>query len=205
MSHLWVLSAASGTGKTSLVKALLAQDQQIEVAVSHTTRAPRAGEIDGEDYHFVSMAAFESLLAQQAFIEHANVFGHFYGTAKTEITKRLSAGSDIILEIDWQGAQQIQQVMPEAKSIFIFPPSYRQLRDRLESRGKDDQQVIERRLQEARLEISKSTHFDYWLINDDFDTALSALAAIIKAHRYERCLMEQRYPDLLRGLCGEES
>ena len=202
MSHLWVLSAASGTGKTSLVKALLGQDQQVQVAVSHTTRKPREGEMDGIDYHFVSQEQFEALLADNAFVEHAQVFDYFYGTSKKEIEKRIAAGCDVLLEIDWQGAVQIQKAMPAAKSIFIFPPSYEQLRGRLETRGKDDQDVIERRLSEARLEISKSESFDYWLINDHFDEALSALMSIIKAHRFEKSIMEQRFPDLVRGLCS---
>ena len=141
---------------------------------------------------------------QNAFVEHAQVFDYFYGTSKIEVENRISAGCDVLLEIDWQGAVQIQKIMPEAKSIFIFPPSYNQLRSRLESRGKDNQAVIERRLSEAKLEISKSAGFDYWLINDHFEEALSALGSIIKAHRYEKSIMEQRYPDLIRGLCGGE-
>lgn len=201
MSHLWVLSAASGTGKTSLVKALLAQDSQVHVAISHTTRAPREGEVNGVDYHFVEKTQFEALLAQGAFVEYADVFGYFYGTSKKEVQQSLETGFDVILEIDWQGAAQIQKAMPEAKSIFIFPPSYEQLRNRLESRGQDDQKVIERRLSEARLEISKSDEFDYWLVNDHFETALAALSAIIKAHRYEKAIMQQRFPDLVRDLC----
>lgn len=204
MSHLWVLSAASGTGKTSLVKALLDKDENIQVAISHTTRAPREGEVNGQDYHFVSKEVFETLMAKSAFVETAKVFDHFYGTSRDEVQSRLKCGFDVILEIDWQGAEQICKTMPAAKSIFILPPSYQQLRNRLESRGKDDQKVIERRLSEARLEISKSSEFDYWVVNDDFSTALSALSAIIQAHRYEKAIMEQRHPNLVRGLCDSK-
>ncbi|HBF06691.1 MAG: guanylate kinase [Pseudomonadota bacterium] len=202
MSHLWVLSAASGTGKTSLVKALLAQDKHVQVAVSHTTRKPREGEINGVDYNFVTKEEFEALIQHEQFVEYAEVFGNYYGTSKAEVEKRIQSGFDVILEIDWQGARQIQEQDPAAKSIFIFPPSYEQLRDRLESRGKDDQAVIERRLSEAKLEISKSEYFDYWLINDNFEEALAALNSIINAHRYERVIMEQKHPDLVRGICG---
>jgi len=205
MGHLWVVSAASGTGKTSLVKALLAQDSMIQVAISHTTRQPRAGEINGIDYHFVTRETFKSLLAQDVFIEHADVYGHFYGTSKQSVTGVLDNGQDVILEIDWQGAAQIQSIMPQAKSIFIFPPSHAQLRLRLETRGKDQPEIIDQRLSEARLEMTKSDAFDYWLINDQFEPTLLAFGSIIEAHRYEKGIMKQRYPDLIRGLCGPET
>lgn len=204
MSHLWVLSAASGTGKTSLVKALLALDAKVTVAISHTTRKPRQGEVEGVDYYFVSQAEFDVLLAEQAFIEHAQVFDYFYGTSKKEVQERMQAGFDVLLEIDWQGAVQIAKVMSSAQSIFIFPPSYEQLRYRLESRAQDEPSVIERRLKEAKLEISQSNNFDYWIINDHFDDALAALGAIIKAHRYEKSIIAQQFPDLIRGLCRGE-
>jgi len=202
MSHLWVLSAASGTGKTSLVKALLADDRQTQVAVSHTTREPREGEVHGKDYYFVDQDGFLKLQRKQAFVEFAQVFDNYYGTSLQEVQHRIQAGYDVILEIDWQGAQQIRKAMPDAKSIFIFPPSLADLRARLEGRGTDKKSVIEHRLAKAKQEISHASEFDYWVVNDDFDKALAALRSIIKAHRFEQRLMEAKHPSLLRTLCG---
>lgn len=181
--QLYIISAPSGAGKTSLVAALLKKDSGVEVSVSHTTRQPRPGEQDGVNYHFVDVTEFEALIAQHAFLEYARVFGNFYGTSREWIRSRLMIGQDIILEIDWQGAQQVRKLMPEAKSIFILPPSKDALRSRLKSRAQDAEDVIEKRMAEATSESSHYHEYDYLIINDDFDTALDDLHAIFRTQR----------------------
>lgn len=187
---LYVISAPSGAGKTSLVAALLQELNKVEVSVSHTTRAMRPGEQDGVNYHFVQPQAFQALVEQGAFFEHAQVFGNFYGTSRLAINQRLEAGIDVILEIDWQGAQQVRQQQPDAIGIFILPPSLQALRERLNGRGQDSAEVIEGRMQQAISEMSHWHEYDYLLINDDFSQALSELKAVFVAKRLE--LAKQR-------------
>jgi guanylate kinase len=182
---LYIVSAPSGAGKTSLVKALLKTDPAIRLSVSFTTRAPRPGETDGRDYHFVDRARFEAMLAEGEFLEHAEVYGNFYGTSKGSIARDLDAGRDILLEIDWQGAAQVKQHFPESASIFILPPSFGALRTRLAGRGQDSTEVIERRLAAAAHDVAHAGAFDYIIVNDDFDQALQDLVAITHSIRLE--------------------
>jgi len=202
-ANLWILSAASGTGKTSLVAALLKQDPSIEVSVSHTTRSPRVGEIEGQHYYFVSPEFFAQQVGESVFLEYAEVFGFKYGTSMREVEKRLATGIDVLLEIDWQGAEQVRRLMPDAKSIFIFPPSIGHLRQRLEGRGKDKLEVINRRLDEAKLEMSAAPTYDYWVINDDFEQATFALHAIIHAHRHEKGVMLKKNQAVFEALSND--
>lgn len=178
--NLYVISAPSGAGKTSLVNALLQKMPDIRVAVSHTTRSQRASEEDGVNYYFVSEEKFKQLVSDNAFIEYAQVFGNDYGTSRAEIEKHLSAGMHIILEIDWQGAAQIRRKLPECISIFILPPSLASLRTRLQDRAMDDQSTIDSRMNAAIDEISHYSEFDYLVVNDDFSEALSDLSNIVE-------------------------
>ena len=198
--QLYIVSAPSGAGKTSLVRALLTQDVQVEVSVSHTTRAPRPGERDGEHYHFVSDDAFARLVADDAFLEHAQVFDRRYGTARTGVAARLAAGRDVILEIDWQGARQVRAAFPEAQSVFIVPPSVGELRRRLSGRGQDAAEVIERRMRDAVSEMSHYVEFDYLVINDDFGHALEDLKAIFRANQLLQAPQQMRHGGLLSEL-----
>jgi len=197
---LYVFSAPSGAGKTTLVKALLEQTTDIGVSVSHTTRGPREGEINGKDYNFVSQDEFKSLIEQSAFLEHAQVFDNFYGTSQIWVEQELKAGRDVILEIDWQGAQQIRQQMPEMVSIFILPPSREELLKRLTGRGTDSQEVIDRRMQEAVSEMSHYGEFNYLIINDDFETALQELRSVVVARRQRIAAQSQKQQVLLENL-----
>jgi len=196
---LFILSAPSGAGKTSLVKALLEAMEGVAVSVSHTTRAQRPGEVDGVDYHFVTTEVFQALLGDGAFLESAQVFDNFYGTSEQAVLDQLAAGRDVILEIDWQGAQQVRQRMEGSVSVFILPPSKQALRERLTRRGQDDEQVIERRMRDAEAEISHFAEFDYVVVNDDFDVALGQLQAIVTACR----LHIRRQGPALAGLTAE--
>ena len=180
---LYIVSAASGTGKTSLLKALLEQTKGIAISVSHTTRDARLGEENGVHYHFVGKNTFHNLIEQSDFLEHAEVFGNFYGTSQSSVQQQLDAGQDVILEIDWQGAEQVRKLMPQAVSIFILPPSRAALHDRLTGRGTDSDEVIAGRMSEAVSEMSHYSEFDYVVINDVFDTALEELKAIFIAGR----------------------
>ncbi len=180
---LFIVSAPSGAGKTSLVKALLKADPMIRLSVSYTTRAPRAGEIDGREYHFVSRERFETMLKDGEFLESAEVYGNYYGTSKSGIARDLDAGRDMLLEIDWQGAEQVKQHFSDAISIFILPPSYHALTTRLTGRGQDSSEVIERRLAAAADDVSHASGFDYIIVNDDFDVALADLGAIARSVR----------------------
>ena len=180
---LYIVSAPSGAGKTSLVKALLKADPAIRLSISYTTRAPRPGEVGGRDYHFVSRERFEAMLGQQEFLESAEVYGNYYGTSRAGIQRDLDTGRDILLEIDWQGAAQVKQHFTDAVSIFILPPSFNALRTRLAGRGQDNIEVIERRLAAAAEDVSHADRFDYIIVNDDFDEALLDLAAIARSVR----------------------
>ena len=177
--HLYVIAAPSGAGKTSLLKALMARRPGLEFSVSCTTRNPRPGETDGRDYHFIGRKDFERLVEADEFIEHANVFGNLYGTRKSVVEAALAEGRDLILEIDWQGAKQVRERLPEAVQIFILPPSRSELELRLRKRGSDSEDVIARRLQESTLEMSHWRDFDYVIVNRDFDAALADLDAIL--------------------------
>lgn len=197
---LYVIAAPSGAGKTSLVKKLLETTENIVVSVSHTTRDPRPGEVGGQHYHFVDMASFEKLRDDNQFLEHARVFDNYYGTSRQAVDSLLQQGSDVILEIDWQGAQQIRQLYPECCSIFILPPSRQALEERLRSRGQDDGSVIQRRMNDAVAEMSHYREFDYLVINDDFDQALEMLRAIVLARRQRIELQCLRQEHLLQDL-----
>ncbi len=180
---LYTVSAPSGAGKTSLVTALEHGNQTLQVSVSHTTRPQRPGEIDGTNYHFVSEAMFLEMLEHAEFLEHARVFDNLYGTSQAWVEQQLATGIDVILEIDWQGAQQIKHLMPASKSIFIVPPSRKALLERLTRRGQDESAVIERRMSEATQEMSHYAESDYLVINDVFETALGDLQAIITSQQ----------------------
>ena len=197
---LYIVSAPSGAGKTSLVKALLESDERILVSVSHTTRTMRPGEQDGVNYHFVDRAQFTAMIERSEFLEHAQVFDNFYGTSQIWVEQTLAAGSDLILEIDWQGAQQVRRLMPQAKSIFILPPTQEALRERLTNRGQDSTEIIERRMQEAVSEMCHYVEYDYLVINDDFAHALDDLKAIFRANQLQQSSQQQRHAELLGKL-----
>jgi guanylate kinase len=180
---LFIISAPSGAGKTSLVNEILGRMENIQASVSHTTRVCRPGETDGTDYHFVSHDEFLTMTGENAFLEHAEVFGNFYGTSEQWVKSTLAAGTDVILEIDWQGAEQVRRRFPESKSIFILPPSKKALHERLHGRGQDDADVIANRIAAATEEMSHYVEADYLLINDDFAVASNELQAIITATR----------------------
>lgn len=197
---LYVISAASGAGKTSLVAAVIEHVADIEVSVSHTTRVPRDGEVDGENYHFVDNEKFEAMVEAGDFFESASVFGNMYGTSRQHIQEQLLLGKDVILEIDWQGARQIRQLVSDCKSIYILPPSIEALRERLTTRGQDDDEVINKRMREAVSEMSHYAEFEYLIINDDFDTAREDLAAIIMGERMYFEHQQQKHAELLAEL-----
>lgn len=197
---LYIISAASGAGKTSLVNAVLEQVDDLVVSVSHTTRAPREGEVDGKNYHFVDKDKFETMLEAGEFLESAVVFGNMYGTSGQHIQQQLLNGKDVILEIDWQGARQIRRLMPDSLSIFIVPPSTQALWERLKTRGQDDDGIIEQRMREAVSEMSHYVEFDYLIINDDFDEAKANLAAIIIGNRMLHEHQQQKHQSLLTEL-----
>jgi guanylate kinase len=180
---LFVITAPSGAGKTSLIEALLRADPTLKVSVSYTTRAPRPGEKDGVDYHFVDDAAFLAMQGRGEFLESAEVHGYRYGTSKKVITSALASGQDLILEIDWQGARQVRAIYPDCVGIFILPPSIEELERRMRGRGQDAEPVIRRRLEAARGEMDHAGEFDYAIINKDFQTALRKLAEIIQKER----------------------
>ena len=197
---LFIVSAPSGAGKTSLVKALLEEHANLRVATSYTTRECRPGEIDGVNYHFVTQSKFHQMIADGEFVEHAEVFGNFYGTSQKQILELLSDGSDAILEIDWQGAKQIRKMMPEATSIFILPPSRQALQQRLEKRGQDADSVIQARMAASIEEISHYVEFDFIIVNDDFSEAMHQLQAIIEVKRLEIAAQTQRLSVMIEGL-----
>lgn len=201
---LYIVSAPSGAGKTSLVKALLEHLDSIGVSVSHTTREKRPGEVDGINYHFVDRERFEEMIERGEFFEHARVFDNYYGTSRPAVEARLAAGEDVILEIDWQGARQVRAQMPEAESVFILPPSRAALRARLAGRGTDDEAIIERRMRDA---ISEMSHFDEYahvIINDDFATALAELEALVRGQRTRLARVRERQGMLLASLLSQD-
>jgi guanylate kinase len=197
---LYIVSAPSGAGKTTLVGALLKKMPDVKASISHTTRPMRPGEKEGINYHFVSEETFLSLINKEAFLEHAQVYNHFYGTSKEWVEKTLSEGIDVILEIDWQGAEQIRDLIPESKSIFILPPSLEALEERLIKRGQDDPTVIKRRLAAAKEEISHYMMADYLLINDGFDETLVEFNSIILHERLKLQSQKQKNLNLLNSL-----
>jgi len=199
-ANLFVVSAPSGAGKTSLLKQLIEELGAVQTAISHTTRLKREAELDGVDYHFVDTVQFQSLVNEAAFYEFATVFGNFYGTSKASIAEQIERGIDVILEIDWQGARQIKEHLPKSRSIFILPPSKDALETRLKGRGQDDDSVIKRRMSEAIAEMSHYEEYDYLVINDDFSAAVSELKAIIQAERQKLPLQQQKHAQLLCNL-----
>lgn len=202
---LYTLSAPSGAGKTSLVEALLQRDPGICVSISHTTRSIRKGEQDGVNYHFIDQARFQQILAEAGFLEHAQVFDNWYGTSQQWVEQSLDQGIDVILEIDWQGAQQVRKLMPETVSIFILPPSRHTLETRLNNRGQDDEATIAGRMAQAQSEMSHFAEADYLVINDDFDTALGQLAAIFSAQRLRLQHQAKRYKSLISDLLSKDA
>ena len=199
-ANLYIISAPSGAGKTSLIKKLLPTLDKLMVSVSHTTRAQRPGEIEGTDYFFTSIDTFQAMIVKSDFLEYAQVFDNFYGTAQSSVEEALNQGIDVILEIDWQGAQQIRRLMPETRTIFILPPSTDILQQRLQGRGQDDEATIKRRMQDAVNEISHYAEYDYLVVNDDFDIALTELKSIILANRLTIDRQQQRLKSLLLDL-----
>ncbi|CAM9099116.1 MULTISPECIES: guanylate kinase [Acinetobacter] len=197
---LFVVSAASGTGKTSLVKALLERVNNLHVSVSHTTRGQRPGELDGVHYHFSQKDDFLNLVNEGGFIEYAEVFGNYYGTAQATVKEQLAKGHDVLLEIDWQGAQQVRRLFPESQQIFILPPSQFDLRERLSNRGTDTVDVIEHRLSCAVEDMQQYSNFDYIIINDDFNKALHDLEAVIIANRLTLSQQANRHEKLIQQL-----
>ena len=200
---LFIITAASGTGKTSLVKQLLATTNDLTVSVSHTTREPRPGEIDGHHYHFTDVDNFVTAVAENKLLEHAEVFGNYYGTSREAIEQVLASGVDVFLDIDWQGAQQIREKMPHARSIFILPPSKIELDRRLRGRGQDSEEVIAKRMAQAVAEMSHYAEYDYLIVNDDFDTALGDLKTIIRAERLRMSRQKQRHDALISKLLAD--
>jgi len=200
---LFIVSAPSGAGKTSLVRELIESLDGIQVSVSHTTRAKRDGEVDGVNYHFTDAATFEAMIERGEFFEYAKVFDNYYGTSRQAAQTVLAAGQDVILEIDWQGARQVREQMPEAVSIFILPPSRSELERRLASRGTDEHAIIARRMRDAISEMSHYDEYDYLVVNDDFTTALRELQSLVISRRLTRPLMSERHAPLLAALLSQ--
>ena len=195
-----MIVAPSGAGKSSLVNALLQEDPALKLSLSTTTRLPRPGEVEGKDYRFIALEEFIAEREQGNFLEHAEVHGNFYGTSRAWIEDQMKAGHDVILEIDWQGAQQIRQMIPEVQWIFIFPPSFEALEERLRKRGQDDDATIQRRLSAAHLELQHAHEADFIVINDDFERALIDLRHLVAASRLRSGPIMARNPTLLRRL-----
>jgi guanylate kinase len=198
--NLFIVCAPSGAGKTSLVNALLEREPDIELSVSYTTREPRRGEEGGRDYHFVDRESFDAMAARGEFLESAEVHGNYYATSQAWINERMAQGRDILLEIDWQGAAQVRRLMPQAIGVFILPPSLDALRRRLTARGQDSNEVIERRLANAREEISHVAEFDYVIINHTFEVAVVDLVSIVRAQRLRLAAQLERHADLINKM-----
>jgi len=197
---LFIISAPSGAGKTSLVKVLCEDNVSLRTSVSFTTRSIRPGEENGVHYHFVNHDDFEAMLERSEFLESANVFGNYYGTSQVWVEEQLNAGIDVILEIDWQGALQVRKLLPDSVSIFILPPSRQALEERLNGRGQDDAEVIAKRMAQAKDEMSHYSEFEYLVINDDFNVALSELRTIITAQRLRARYQHQQANNLIKEL-----
>ena len=197
---LYIVAAPSGAGKTSLVTELVRSTRHITVSVSHTTRPMREGEVDGKNYNFISVDEFQHMIGKGVFLEHAEVFGNFYGTSQAWVEEQLENDIDVILEIDWQGAQQVRRLMPEAIGIFILPPSQKELHKRLTGRGQDDESVIAHRMAKAVSEMSHYNEFDYIIINDDFDEAPFDLKAVIRSKRLGLDFQHEYRQDLIKDL-----
>jgi guanylate kinase len=198
--NLFVIAAPSGAGKSSLVGALLQVDSHLVVAVSHTTRAPRGQEQQDREYHFIDAPTFRSMIERGEFLEWAEVHGHLYGTSRGAIEDRITGGQDVVLEIDWQGALQIKTLFPNAILIFILPPSWEELLQRLHRRGEDPPEVIEQRMSNARLEVSQARHFDFVIINASFETALFDLKAIVHSQRLKYAALQRSKPAVFAAL-----
>ena len=198
--NLFIVAAPSGAGKTTLVRLLLANDPQLGLSISCTTRAPRPGEVDGRDYSFVSVEEFLERVGRGEFIEWAEVHGNYYGTSRRTIEEELAAGHDLVLEIDWQGAQQVRKAFPKAIGVFILPPSLQTLKDRLAGRGTDPADVIARRFAAARDEMRHVDEFDYVIINDDLQQALTNLRSVVAASRLQYSTQRQRHSALFASL-----
>ena len=198
--NLFVVAAPSGAGKSSLVSSLLQVDSHLVVAVSHTTRAPRGQEQNGREYHFTDKPSFEAMIARGEFFEWAEVHGNLYGTSRNAIEERITGGQDVVLEIDWQGALQIKQLFPTAILIFILPPSWDELRQRLHRRGEDGPEVIATRMANARVEVSKAREFDFVIINASFETALFDLKAIVHSQRLKYAALQRSKPAVFAAL-----
>jgi len=196
--NLLIVSAPSGAGKTTLVRALLAQDPQVALSISYTTRAPRRGEIDGKDYHFIAIEQFQQMIERGEFLEFAQVHGNYYGTSQQWIDRETGQGRDILLEIDWQGAAQVRTRLRHAIGIFILPPSMAALESRLKGRAQDSPQAIEQRIAAAREEISHAAEFDYAIINDRFDDAARDLCCVVRAVRLKTALQLARFGDSIK-------
>jgi len=200
IGHLYIVTAPSGAGKTTLVRLLLGSDSEIRVSISMTTRAPRTGEKDGRDYHFVDVKDFLGRVSRGEFLEWAEVHGNYYGTSKHWIEAEMTAGRDVVLEIDWQGAQQVRRAFPAAISVFILPPSLEALNDRLSGRGTDSAKTIARRIAAAREEMRHVDEFDYVIINDDLQQAHDNLLSVISASRHAYATQRQRHSALFATL-----
>lgn len=205
LGNLFIISAPSGAGKSTLINALLKQDADMQLSVSHTTRSPRPGETDGVQYHFTDVSSFKQLIAQDQFIEWAEVFGNYYGTSKAALADKLAQGIDVFLDIDWQGARQIKQQLPFVTSIFILPPSVEALEQRLNQRGQDSAEVITGRMAKARDEISHANEYDYWVVNDDLELAVQQFSGIIQSQRLKQQKQAIRQHKLLSGLLANET
>lgn len=205
LGNLYILSAPSGAGKSSLINALLADlpRNEVRLSISHTTRNPRPAEEDSVHYYFTTHAEFEALIEKDHFLEWAEVFGNYYGTSLPMIEKSLEQGVDVFLDIDWQGARQIRQKVPNVKTIFILPPSREELRNRLVGRGQDSEETIAKRMAEAKSEMSHYSEFDYVIVNDDFQQALAELKAILTAERLKLASQEIRHKALIEQLLAK--
>ncbi len=201
---LYIVSAPSGAGKTSLIRALMRRDPRIRFSVSHTTRPMRPGEVDGRDYHFVRRERFERMVREGAFLEHAEVFGNYYGTSRSVVETLLAEGFDVMLDIDWQGARQVRERMPEARSVFVLPPSREALAVRLRGRGQDPEDVVAARMRQAESEMRHYAEYDYLIVNDRFDEAVDDLGGIVRGRRLRMEVQRVRHAALIARLLGTE-